>query len=142
VRDHITRLALKLVGCPYIWGGNAPWNGFDCSGFIVWVLQVFAILPSGDWTAATLAAHFSQHPTVPPNGTLPGDLAFYGSDPLRPVHVMLCTGAGTCVGASGGGPTTTSLEIARAKHAMVKPKPITYRNDLISCVRTFEDLTK
>lgn len=123
-RDWIVNLALKLQGIPYIWGGSTV-NGFDCSGFIIWVLQVFEILPSGDWTAQGLSKTFEK--TLDPK---PGDLVFYGRE--RVTHVMMYMGAGMCVGASGGDSSTTSAEAANQKGAKVKVKSVTYRSDLVS----------
>ena len=131
MREHITRLALKLCGCPYIWGGSQPWNGFDCSGFVIWLYQAFAILPSGDWNAQALADHFP-----PPDNTIkappqPGDLAFYGPHWRNVIHTMVYLGQGLTVGASGGDHTTTTRDEAARRGAAVKVKPLTYRHDLL-----------
>jgi len=134
VREHLVNLALKLVGCPYIWGGSNPWTGFDCSGFVVWVYQVFGLLPSGDWTAQRLYKYFVARLPEHSSGTKPGDPVFYGESTERITHVMLSIGGGLCVGASGGDHTTTTLEEARRRGAMVKVKPLTYRTDLIGSV--------
>jgi cell wall-associated NlpC family hydrolase len=29
----------KYIGMPYVWGGNDPLTGFDCSGYLQWVLN-------------------------------------------------------------------------------------------------------
>lgn len=130
MREQVVNLALKLVGCPYIWGGGNPWMGLDCSGFIIWVYQVFGLLPSGDWTAQGLADHFRL--ILPTGDALPppGLPVFYGAGPKQITHVMLALSGGLVVGASGGGHTTTTVEEARRKGAQVKVKPINYRGDL------------
>lgn len=129
MREHLVALALKLQGCPYIWGGSNPWTGFDCSGFVVWVYQVFGVLPSGDWTAQGLYEHFALGKARGPDDAPPGDLFVYGQDGQHLTHVMLALGGELCVGASGGGHLTTSVEIARRQGAQVKVKPYRYRRD-------------
>jgi len=130
MRDHLVNLALKLVGCPYIWGGGNPWTGLDCSGFVVWIYQVFGLLPSGDWTAQGLYERYEgrQRPTI--EAISGGDLMFYGPAPGRITHVMLALGGGLVVGASGGDSRCTSVEEAHRRGAMVKVKAQSYRSDL------------
>jgi cell wall-associated NlpC family hydrolase len=127
-RESLLRLALKLQGIPYIWGG-ATVQGFDCSGFVVWLFQVFGLLPSGDWTANGLSKTFPQDTANPQ----PGDLVFFGPDPSAITHVMVYAGEFNgerqVVGASGGGSKTTTVEIANAIGAKVKMKPLNYRRD-------------
>ena len=130
MREHLVNLALKLVGCPYIWGGANPWTGFDCSGFVVWVYQVFGLLPSGDWTAQALVGWFLHRNEKANQNPQPGEMVFYGPDPQHLTHVMLALGGGFVVGASGGGHEMTSTEEARRRGAQVKVKPIGYRSDL------------
>lgn len=134
VRAFVLNLALKFVGVPYIWGGSTP-AGFDCSGFVIWVLQVFNVLPSGDWTAQGLSTRFKQ---IEQANLKPGDLVFYGMQSDAVTHVMMYAGehdtlGPLVVGASGGGHTTTTIEAAALIGARVKIKPIEYRHDLIKC---------
>ena len=77
--------ALSQVGTPYVWGGEAPGVGFDCSG-----------LAQAAWTAAGVRLprvaqdQFAAGPAVSPGSPLaPGDLVFFG--PARGVatHVGL-----------------------------------------------------
>jgi len=130
MREHLVNLALKLVGCPYIWGGGNPWTGLDCSGFVVWIYQVFGLLPSGDWTAQGLVEWFEHRGCKRSQEPVPADLIFYGAPGGKLSHVMLALGGGLVVGASGGGRETTTFEEARRRGAMVKVKPIGYRSDL------------
>jgi cell wall-associated NlpC family hydrolase len=132
MREHLVNLALKLVGCPYIWGGANPWTGFDCSGFVVWVYQVFGLLPSGDWTAKGLYDHFRRSLAGLADPPDSGDLLFYGESVERITHVMLSIGGGLCVGASGGDKLCTTVEIAQRRGAMVKVKRQDYRRDLVA----------
>ena len=127
MRKYIIAIALKFQGIPYIWGGASP-SGFDCSGFVIWILQVFGLLPAGDWTAQGLSRSFDST-----SSPLPGDLVFYGTDKDHIYHVMMYLGDNTTgqlvIGASGGDHTTTDVREARKKNAMVKIKPIDYRSD-------------
>ena len=131
MREHLVNLALKLVGCPYIWGGANPWTGFDCSGFIIWIYQVFGLLPSGDWTAEELYRGHSLCIRKSGHSVLPGDLVAYGEKGGRIIHVMLALGNNLVVGASGGDHTTTTEEAARRRGAQVKVKPLEYRQDFV-----------
>ncbi|HUR19410.1 MAG TPA: NlpC/P60 family protein, partial [Vicinamibacterales bacterium] len=37
--DALIQTALSLEGVPYQWGGDQPSTGFDCSGFVQYVLR-------------------------------------------------------------------------------------------------------
>jgi len=133
IRQYIRNLAMKMQGVPYIWGGEHPWNGFDCSGFVIWVLQVFEVLPSGDWTADMLYDTFATTPDPKP-----GDLCFYGRvdrGDYIVTHVMMyighLDGYPYCVGASGGDSDCKTREDALQMNAMVKLKPVQYRKDFL-----------
>ena len=134
MREHLVNLALKLVGCPYIWGGTNPWVGFDCSGFVVWIYQVFGLLPSGDWTAQGLYNHFVAAGTNFEPMRDRGGLVFYGKSTRQITHVMVSVEPRLVVGASGGDHTCLTLEDARRRGAQVKVKPTRYRNDVVAAV--------
>ncbi|MGA8724773.1 MAG: NlpC/P60 family protein [Acidimicrobiales bacterium] len=82
--------ALSQVGVPYVWGGETPGVGFDCSGLVQWSYSQVGIgLPrtSGDQYGAT------TH--IPISDIEPGDLLFYGPDGSD--HVAMYIGGGSMV---------------------------------------------
>ena len=65
----------KYLGYPYVWGGGNPLTGFDCSGFVSWVIN-----HSGNgWNYGRLTANglLSVCVQVPRKEAKPGDLIFF-----------------------------------------------------------------
>ena len=136
VRECISKLARQFEGAPYIWAGNGPVS-FDCSGFVMFVLRPFGLVPTpADWYAERLREMFAQ--THSPE---PGDLVFYGQD-KRASHVMVFVGEGICVGACGGTSKTRTLEAAIRRHASVKLRRVEYRKDLLGFANILAPLWK
>ena len=68
------REAEKYLGVPYVWGGYSS-SGFDCSGFVSWVINNCGNgWNIGRCTADELRSHCSQ---VSPSEAKPGDLIFF-----------------------------------------------------------------
>jgi hypothetical protein len=63
---------------------------------------------------------------VPHGSERLGDLAFYGRRG-QITHVMVCLGAGWCLGPRGGGPST----LGNDPKAFVDLRPVDYRSDLV-----------
>ncbi len=87
--------ALAQVGTPYVWGGEEPGVGFDCSGLVQAAERVAGVsLPR------VAQAQFDAGPHVPPGAPIaPGDLVFFGQVPDRVEHVGLVVGPGVMVDA-------------------------------------------
>jgi peptidoglycan DL-endopeptidase CwlO len=82
--------AESQLGVPYVWGGESPGVGFDCSGLTSWAWgQAGVSLPhySGSQMADTTP--------VPVSDLEPGDLLFYG--PGGSEHVAMYIGNGEMI---------------------------------------------
>lgn len=72
VGESIVAEGLLYVGLPYVWGGTTP-SGFDCSGFVHYVLT--QVLGQNFTRALEVQAVSGQH--VDPANLTPGDLVFF-----------------------------------------------------------------
>ena len=87
--------ALAQVGTPYIWGGETPGVGFDCSGLVQAAYKVAGIsLPR------VAQDQYDAGPQLPAGTPLePGDLVFFGDGPTSIDHVGLVVTPGVMVDA-------------------------------------------
>lgn len=125
-RDIAIQVAQKYLGLPYIWGGNDPITGFDCSGLIVEILQSVGIVPrKSDFTADALSKKFSETDVLQP-----GNLVFYDwnkdgiIDHVEMIAFIDDSGELFTIGASGGSSATTTPQAAAASDAFVKVRPL------------------
>jgi cell wall-associated NlpC family hydrolase len=90
----------RYVGIRYVWGGNTPSEGFDCSGFVRYIFAQHGIqLPrvsrdqagAGQWLPPRLDA------------LAPGDLMFYAGRDGVIDHVAIYAGDGRIIHASATG---------------------------------------
>jgi cell wall-associated NlpC family hydrolase len=85
VASDPVELALALRGAPYRYAGASP-DGFDCSGLVHYVFDRHGVtLPR----TTTELAHSGRW--VPLDEVQPGDLVFFGQDPVH--HVGLVVGS-------------------------------------------------
>ena len=119
--DVADRVAWTFVGTPYLWGGDDPLAGFDCSGLVIEILKSCGVLPrTGDWTAQGLYERYADKSVTLPTG---GCLAFWRRSG-RMTHVEYCIDWAHTIGASGGGSNTNTMNVAVARNAYVKVRPI------------------
>jgi cell wall-associated NlpC family hydrolase len=80
--------ALAQIGTPYVWGGETPGVGFDCSGLVQAAYAVADVkLPR------VAQDQYDATPKVAAGAALePGDLVFFGSGPAGIDHVGLYVG--------------------------------------------------
>jgi cell wall-associated NlpC family hydrolase len=81
--------ALAQAGTPYVWGGETPGAGFDCSGLVQAAYRAAGIsLPR------VAQDQFDAGPHLPPGAVLePGDLVFFGASTSSVTHVGIYAGA-------------------------------------------------
>jgi cell wall-associated NlpC family hydrolase len=96
--QHVTIVALGLVGTPYRYGGNTPQGGFDCSGLIAWVYRTEAGLQA----PRTVAALQGWGLPVPAPQLRSGDLVLFGNGG-PPTHAGIYVGEGRFVHAPSTG---------------------------------------
>jgi cell wall-associated NlpC family hydrolase len=91
--------ALAQVGTPYIWGGETPGVGFDCSGLVQ-----AAYAAAGVSLPRTAQEQYDAGPRLAAGTPLiPGDLVFFGGGPAEVTHVGLVVGPGEMVDAPHSG---------------------------------------
>lgn len=105
--DSVVARARTELGTRYRLGASAPGRGFDCSGFVKWVMTAFDVkLPRTSREQARLGV------AVPRDMAhlKPGDLLTFGS-PTRISHVGIYVGGGRYIHASSArrGVTESSL---------------------------------
>lgn len=101
--DDVLFRAIGLVGTPYVWGGNTPSSGFDCSGLIKFVYDDAAgiHLPR---TTAQMMQMKGQH--VPRSQLRSGDIVFFSTAGHgRVSHAGIYVGEGRFVHAPSSGGT-------------------------------------
>jgi hypothetical protein len=131
------RIAWNFLGKPYIWGGDDPMKGFDCSGFVIEILKSIGILPmNGDWTAQGLRKMFLEQTTPVPKL---GRLVFWHGriETTKAVHVEFCLNEELSIGASGGNSEVKTEKDAILRNAFIKIRPIRTRPYLLGFVDPF-----
>jgi cell wall-associated NlpC family hydrolase len=84
--------AESQLGVPYVWGGESPGQGFDCSGLTQWSWR-----QAGVSLPRTAAAQYDAIPHVPLSDLQPGDLLFWGVGGIS--HVGMYVGGGNIINA-------------------------------------------
>lgn len=88
--------AVKYLGVPYVWGGYST-SGFDCSGFVSWVINHCG----NGWNYGRLTAEGIRQVCayVPPSEAKPGDIIFFEKtyDTAGASHVGIYLGDGKMI---------------------------------------------
>ena len=87
VGQRIVQLAMRFLGYPYVHGGESP-SGFDCSGFVRYIMRQFGINASHDTRAL-----YRQGRPVARDELKPGDIVFFRNTYRRGIsHVGIYIG--------------------------------------------------
>jgi cell wall-associated NlpC family hydrolase len=127
-RKKFLETAIRFLDKPYIWGGDDPIKGFDCSGLVVECLQTCGrIEHKEDYSADGLYKKYRYNTVI---SIIPGCLIFWIDDTFgidKAIHVEIFENQYYLIGASGGGSKTETIEEAIKKNAYVKSRPRNYR---------------
>ena len=89
--DAAVNFAESQLGVPYVWGGETPGVGFDCSGLVQWAWG-----KAGFYIPRTTEDEWPELPHVALTDLQPGDLLFYwnldGDSEVD--HVVMYVGSG------------------------------------------------
>ena len=131
-RTTFLSACMAFLKLPYLWGGDDPIKGFDCSGLVQELYAMLGLDPSGDQTAQGLHDHFKARMKEGPRDL--GTLVFFGASTSNITHVGMMLDEHSMIEAGGGGSRTTSSEAAAAQNAYVRIRPLTNRKDLVAVI--------
>ncbi|MCX8211173.1 MAG: C40 family peptidase [Lewinella sp.] len=89
IRADIVGHAKELMGLRYKYGGNNPRQGFDCSGFVLYLYQ-----NAGIDINRISRDQAKQGRSIPTNRARPGDLVFFKRNGKAVHHVSVIVEAG------------------------------------------------
>ena len=120
-RATANKVAWAMINKPYIWGGDDPVRGFDCSGLVLEILRSVNLMPKkGDYSADAIAHYFDSVQMM-----YRGCLVFFLSpDKKYYSHIEYCIDDELSIGASGGGRSTLNQQDAISQNAYVKIRPV------------------
>ena len=124
--NELVAYATNLIGTPYVWGGNTPAQGLDCSGLLYYI-QKKAGSEVEDMTASGYSMIGKK---IPIGQQKPGDFLFFGN-PVT--HCAIYIGYGKMIESRGGRKNTKENP-----GTGVVISPVTRRHDLV-CVRRVWD---
>ncbi len=129
-REIFLHASLRFLLIPYMWGGDDPIKGFDCSGLVQELMDMLGLDPKGDQTAQGLYDFFKDKS----KNTLRtcGTLAFYGKSDKELTHVAMFMDDETIIEAGAGGSHTLTAEDAANQNAFVRLRPFNKRKDLVA----------
>jgi cell wall-associated NlpC family hydrolase len=142
-KELFQHFLLTYLHRPYIWGGDDPIKGLDCSGFVQEALAPLGLDPVGDQTAQGLYDYFKTKgfglPQLGPNFSgYTGSIVFFGKSLTQITHVALCLTPDVIVEAGGGGSRTLSQQDSINQNAFIRLRPFGQRKDIVAVIKPKE----
>lgn len=133
----LEKYALRLLALPYVWGGDDPLVGFDCSGYVIELMRSVGQLPmAGDWRAQGLYDHFEAGARADALGVPRfGALVFYGRSVTEITHVAFALDTDRIAEFGGGGSRVKSAAEAAVANAYGRIRPVDHRGDRVAILR-------
>lgn len=127
--NELVENAKELLGVKYVWGGNTPTQGFDCSGFLYWIQK-----KAGSNVGRLTASGYSKLGVKIPIGEQKvGDFLFFGT-PVT--HCAIFIGNGYMIESRGGRKNTPY------NPGIGVVKSLVSRRSDLSCIRRVWDEVK
>jgi hypothetical protein len=101
LRESVLEVAYSLEGSPYRRGGSSP-SGFDCSGYVSYVMAKHGIV-----LPRSTDAMFRAVDKIESDELAPGDLVFFTTYKTGPSHVGIYVGDNTFIHAPSSGKTVS-----------------------------------
>lgn len=138
-RTRIAEYASLFIGLPYIWGGDDPILGFDCSGFILELLASVGFVKRGlDYTAQGIFNLFRDK-VVDHSDLRIGCLVFWKNSSGKIVHVALAINEEQIIHSASGSSATKTPEDAIAQNAYIREDVVSYRGNNYIVVDPFAE---
>jgi cell wall-associated NlpC family hydrolase len=127
-------ICANYLSIPYLWAGDDPIKGYDCSGLMQELLAVLGLDPKGDQTAQTLHDFFNKPENKVDTIYDTGTLIFYGRFKYRITHVAMFIGNQTLIEAGGGGSKNLNREDAIKQNAYIRMRRWDHRKDPVAVI--------
>lgn len=131
--ETMLNYAMRFIGVPYIYGGNNPLTGMDCSGFVCECLKSIGVIDSHrDFSSRDLFKLLKENYKTT-SKVESGCVVFFGKSASMVSHVAIALNDKLMIESGGGDSATISKERAANSNAFVRIRPL--RKDLVGIVK-------
>ena len=117
-------IAMQFLGTPYIYGGNNPLTGLDCSGFIQIPLKTVKIIKDDKDRSAQMIYNYIIKSKKYENKLAADSILFYGNSKDKITHVALALNENLMIEAGNGSRHCKTRKEAARRDARVRIIPI------------------